>query len=166
MSIYVLCNSETILTELHAVLPEIIAMTFYRLSTKLRKSNVFSRVCLSVCLTKGSPHVTITHDTLDLTTQGPPHDIFKLVRLGHLTVQPLHSLPDMFKLLQLGLHCTWTLWPSSGPPCTTSPPPPSQYSCQVGGLQPTAMFSFVFFFTIFRLLTTVGLTQKPIMLQL
>ena len=136
------------------MLPETIAMTFYRLSTKLRKGNVFSRVCLSVSLTKGSPHVTITHDTLDLTTQGPlpvPHDIFKLVRLGHLTVQPLHSLPDMFKFLQLGLHCTRALWPSSGPPRVQLPPPPSQYSCQVGGLHPTAMFPFVcfFFFLLF-----------------
>ena len=44
-------------------------------------------ICQSVC-SWGGPHVTITHDALDLTIQGPP--------------------PDMFKLLQLGLHCSGT----------------------------------------------------------
>ena len=38
---------------------------------KLRQSNVFNRVCLSVC-PQGS-HVTIAHDALGLTIQkGPP----------------------------------------------------------------------------------------------
>ena len=35
----------------------------YRLPTKFQEGNVFSRVC---------PHVTITHDALHLTAQGPP----------------------------------------------------------------------------------------------
>ena len=41
---------------------------FYRLPTKLREGNVFLRVCLSTG--GGGPHVTITHDTLDLNIQG------------------------------------------------------------------------------------------------
>ena len=45
-------------------------MEFYRLWTKLREGNVFSRVCL---LSRGwGPDVTITHDKLDLTVPGPP----------------------------------------------------------------------------------------------
>ena len=39
--------------------------------TKLREGNVFSRVSLSVCLSTGED-VTINHDALDLTVQGPP----------------------------------------------------------------------------------------------
>ena len=41
---------------------------------KLRESNVFSRVCLSVILSTGGggPYVTIAHDALDLTVQVPP----------------------------------------------------------------------------------------------
>ena len=46
---------------------------YYRPPTNLRESNVFSGVCLLVCLfIRGSgSHVTITHDTLDLTIQEP-----------------------------------------------------------------------------------------------
>ena len=48
----------------------------YRPPTKLREGNVFSRVCPSVSHSVGGegrgPHVTITHDILDLTIQGPP----------------------------------------------------------------------------------------------
>ena len=45
---------------------------FYCPPTKLRKGNVFSRVCLSVCLSPGGPHVTIIHYALDFTIQNPP----------------------------------------------------------------------------------------------
>ena len=52
-------------------------------------------ICQSVCLQEqGVVSVTITHDALDLTVQGPP--------------------PDMFKLVQPGPHCTGTQlrpWP-------------------------------------------------------
>ena len=58
-------------------------LIFCRPPTKLRIGNVFSRVCMSVC-SQGS-HVTITHDTLDVTIQGSP---------------------DMFKRDQFGPHCT------------------------------------------------------------
>ena len=44
----------------------------YHPPTKLRKGNVFSRVCPSVIPSMGGPHVTITHDALDLIVQ-PPH---------------------------------------------------------------------------------------------
>ena len=47
---------------------------YYCPPTKLRKCNVFSRVCPSVsqvCSQRG-PHVAITHDALDLIIQGPP----------------------------------------------------------------------------------------------
>ena len=44
--------------------------TFYRLSTKLQKGNVFNHVCLSFCI-RGGP-VTITHDAFGLTVQVPP----------------------------------------------------------------------------------------------
>ena len=39
----------------------------------LLESNVFSLVCLSVCLSTGGSHVTITYDTSDLTVQGPQY---------------------------------------------------------------------------------------------
>ena len=41
---------------------------------KLRQGNIFTGVCLSACLSLqvgGGPHVTITHDVLDLTVQTP-----------------------------------------------------------------------------------------------
>ena len=44
------------------------AQHFYCPPAKLRESNVFSHMCLSVCLfTGGGACVTITHDTLDFT---------------------------------------------------------------------------------------------------
>ena len=36
----------------------------------LREINVFGLVCLSFCPQRGQFHVTITHDALDLITQG------------------------------------------------------------------------------------------------
>ena len=42
----------------------------YHLPTKLWECNVISRVCLSVILSTGGSHVTITHDVLDFTIQG------------------------------------------------------------------------------------------------
>ena len=48
-------------------------------------------VCLSVC-PQGGSHVTITHDTLDLTGKGPPQlcplNMFKLVQLGPPVQRP------------------------------------------------------------------------------
>ena len=38
---------------------------------KLWELSVFSRVCVSFCSWEGAPHVTITHDALDITVQGP-----------------------------------------------------------------------------------------------
>ena len=46
-------------------------MYYYHPPSKLREGNVFSRASLFVGLGLGV-HVTITHDTLDLTVQGPP----------------------------------------------------------------------------------------------
>ena len=46
------------------------SLLYYRLATKLREGNVFSRDCP---FTGGPrPHVTITHDALNLTVQGSP----------------------------------------------------------------------------------------------
>ena len=42
---------------------------FYRPPTKLQEGYVFSHVCL---FTGVGPHVTITHDALDLTVQAYP----------------------------------------------------------------------------------------------
>ena len=42
--------------------------SFCRLLTKLHESNVFSHVCL---FTRG-PHVTITHDAMDVTVEATP----------------------------------------------------------------------------------------------
>ena len=42
----------------------------YYLSTKLWECNFISRVCLSVILSTGGSHVSITYDILDLTIQG------------------------------------------------------------------------------------------------
>ena len=44
------------------------AACYYRPPMKLREGNVLSRVSLSV---HGGPHVTLTHDALNLTIQGP-----------------------------------------------------------------------------------------------
>ena len=41
----------------------------YRPAKNLREGNIFSRVCLA---DHRGCHVTITHDALNLTTQGPP----------------------------------------------------------------------------------------------
>ena len=46
-------------------------MCFYRSPTKLREDNVISCVFLSFCQ-GGGPHVTITHDALDLNVQPIP----------------------------------------------------------------------------------------------
>ena len=43
-------------------------LPFYRRPTKLREGNAFSNVCLFTG--RRGLHVTITHDTLDLTVQG------------------------------------------------------------------------------------------------
>ena len=45
---------------------------FYLPPTKLQDGNLFSLVCPSFCPGAGESHVTITHDALDLTIQGPP----------------------------------------------------------------------------------------------
>ena len=71
----------------------------YRLPTKLREGNVFSHVCLSVILFSWTSHMIITHDVLELNTQGPL---------------------DMFKL---GPHCTGT--PSPSHHVKVGPPSPS-----------------------------------------
>ena len=47
---------------------EIIVLHFYRSARKLRGSNDFSRICLSVHGMQGT-HVTVTHDVLDLAVQ-------------------------------------------------------------------------------------------------
>ena len=63
---------------------------------KLREYNVFSRVCLS---TGRGSHVTIAHDALDFTIQGPPCT----------GCHPQCRAPaplGMFKVSQLGSHCT------------------------------------------------------------
>ena len=44
---------------------------YYHLPMKLWEGHVFSHVCLSAFLSTGGPHVTITHDALDLNIQGP-----------------------------------------------------------------------------------------------
>ena len=44
----------------------------YRSPTKWREGNVFIRVCPSFCPQRiGESHMTMTHDALDLTVQGP-----------------------------------------------------------------------------------------------
>ena len=40
--------------------------------TKLWESNVFRHVCISAILSTGGSYVTIIHDALNLTMQGPP----------------------------------------------------------------------------------------------
>ena len=46
-------------------------MNYYRQTTKLRKGNAFSHLCLLVCLFTGVSHVTITQDALDFIKQRP-----------------------------------------------------------------------------------------------
>ena len=113
----------------------------YRPTKNLREGNIFSRVCLA---DHRGCHVTITHDALDLTTQGPPlctetqsrpHPLYRdplacplqtwacsnLFRLDlALQVPSPHPL-DMFKLFVM------SLW--------------STYGRQAGGWHPTRMLS-------------------------
>ena len=45
-------------------------LNYYRPPTELREGNVFIPICLSISLSGGGgSHVTITHDTFDLTLQ-------------------------------------------------------------------------------------------------
>ena len=58
----------------------------------LRKGNVFSRVCLSTEVGMGGSHVTITHDALDLSLQGPhPFQIWDLTFQVPLALTPLYT---------------------------------------------------------------------------
>ena len=61
-------------------------LDYYHPPTKLLEGNVFSHVCLSFCSHRG-PHVTITHDALDLSVQSP---------LG-LPPSPGHGDPPKFQ---------------------------------------------------------------------
>ena len=47
---------------------------FYHPLTKLWEGNIFGRVCLSFCPRREGSCVTIIHDAVDLTVQGPGHD--------------------------------------------------------------------------------------------
>ena len=47
-------------------------INIYRPPKELSEGNVFSHVCLSVCLSHKESHVAITHDALDLTVQPSP----------------------------------------------------------------------------------------------
>ena len=79
----------------------------YRPPTMLRKGNVFSRMCLVCSWGRGS-HVTITHDALELTVQGPSSSPGPLTAwTWDLTVQGSHPAPS---LSPLGMrpHCTGT----------------------------------------------------------
>ena len=76
----------------------------YCLPTKSRKSNVFSRVCLSIC-----DHY---RGCIDLTIQGPHLQGSGPVPLPFCTgpclpLPPVGS-PDMFKLVKPGPYCTLT----------------------------------------------------------
>ena len=99
---------------------------FYHPPTKFWDGNVFSRVCLSLSPQKGS-QVTITHDALDLTTQGHCPTPYR-----HLSIQgpPCTWTPDMFKLVEIGPHCTGT-------------PPPNFFTMKhvAGSWHPTGMLS-------------------------
>ena len=72
--------------------------SYYCLPMKLQEGNIFTGVYLSFCLV--GFHVTITHDALDLTIQGPP--------------SPSSSLPVQETLGPATLllyTCTLLLWP-------------------------------------------------------
>ena len=75
-------------------------MNNYRLTTKFRESIVFSHVCLSVC----SHGIPSYRAPLLCTEPAPPLDMFKLVQLGpHCTGTP--PLPqDIFKLVHYDAH--------------------------------------------------------------
>ena len=70
---------------------------YYRTPTKWRERNVLSCVCLSVC-PKGGPHVTITHDALDLTTQGSP----SITALPLPDMRPHYTLEDFPEARMVG----------------------------------------------------------------
>ena len=70
----------------------------------------------SVILSRQSPHVTITHDALGLTILGPT--VYRALALLCRAPSPVQNpspcsvqdpaLSNMFKLVQLGPHCTGT----------------------------------------------------------
>ena len=72
---------------------------FYNSITKLQEGNAFRGLCLSV---RERSHVTIAHDALDITMQGPPRTCSNFLNLG-LTAQgpqaPAHPLPRAYSNL-------------------------------------------------------------------
>ena len=65
---------------------------------------------VSVC------HVTITHDALDFTIQGPPPkhgtSLYRDPQTWDLTVQgPPSAMAQPHSTLDMGPHCMGTLWP-------------------------------------------------------
>ena len=65
-------------------------LLYHRPPTKFRKGNVFTRVCHSVQGAREGSHVTIIHDALDLTIQGPQDN--GLEYTGTLQPNPASSL--------------------------------------------------------------------------
>ena len=111
--------------------------------TKLQEGNVFTHVCL---FTREGPHVTITHDTLDLTLKGTllspgpsPLDITdgtSAPRTSYIEPQPWSHLPppvvitgDHFKFVHLRIP----------PPLVLISGGQSMYGWQAGGRQPAGI---------------------------
>ena len=82
----------------------------------MQEGNAFSHVCLSVILSGGCPHVTITHDALDLTIQGNPRPWPPIDMGSHYTGTP-PPLPRKWdlKLVQLDLTVQGPRPPSTTP---------------------------------------------------
>ena len=123
-------------------------------ATLWHTNEVFSRVCLST----GGPHVTITHDALDLTVSPlpalvliliPPPDIWHgdspgPVPLRHGTWGPLHAGPSASDIWRPSLEICSNLF--IGPHCTAPPPLIltsgdhwGTYNCQADSTHPTGM---------------------------
>ena len=89
-------------TRIRTSLVNDISVNNYRPPTKLWKANVFTRVCL---LTEGGPHMTIAHDTMDLTVQPIPpesrHGTSGPANPGHQTWDPPDPDPAPLQYIRL-----------------------------------------------------------------
>ena len=96
---------------------------YYRPPTKLRQSNVFSRVCLFTEGGRGS------HNAMDFTVQSPaphmgPHSPYRASSdmKPHCTAPPRHETPlYMVPPLDMGPHCTASPHPRHQTPTPQAP---------------------------------------------
>ena len=119
------CCGSTHPTGMHSYF--IMNFHYYCLPTKLLEGNVFNCVCMSVC-SQWSAHVTITHDALCLSVQGPTpiapgHQTWDSLKLTSLLVTPAGhhwkpfqtcSLKDPLLVMTSGGYRSTHSWQAGG----------------------------------------------------